>query len=46
MLGENVYNSIRENIPSTIDLTSQPDGLYFIHISNEKGKRTKKLIIY
>lgn len=45
MLGEIVYDSTVENISSTIDLSNQPEGFYFMHISHEKGKSIKKLIL-
>lgn len=37
-----LYN---ENIISTIDLSNQKNGIYFIHFTNGKSKAVKKLII-
>ncbi|MBI4946480.1 MAG: T9SS type A sorting domain-containing protein [Bacteroidetes bacterium] len=46
ILGEKVYQSIIQQLTnSTIDLSAQPNGIYFIHIKTEQGTATQKLII-
>ena len=45
-MGEKVFQSpIRQLRNSTIDVSNQPDGIYFINIKTEKESFTKKLII-
>ncbi|MBI4931928.1 MAG: T9SS type A sorting domain-containing protein [Bacteroidetes bacterium] len=47
MLGEKVYTSpiTDYRLPITIDLSSQPNGIYFCKVTGEKFSRTKKLIL-
>ncbi|MCE9540836.1 MAG: T9SS type A sorting domain-containing protein, partial [Bacteroidetes bacterium] len=44
-LGETVYQSGTGNQTSVIDLSGQPKGIYFVHINNEKGNTTEKLVL-
>jgi hypothetical protein len=43
MLGELVYSTTQLNL--VIDLSSQPNGVYFIHIISERGRAVKKVVI-
>lgn len=45
MLGAVVYSSGREDDLSTIELSNQPNGLYFVHIIHEKGTSIEKLVL-
>lgn len=47
MLGESVFSTINVNrpTPNEIDLSSQPNGIYFIQIKSEKESFAQKIII-
>lgn len=45
MLGELVYTSQTGGTVSAIELSNQPNGLYFVHITHEKGKSIEKLVL-
>ncbi len=45
ILGAIVYQSEIKNVKSEIDLSKQPNGIYFINIKTEKGTSVQKLII-
>ena len=45
LIGEKIYSSVLYSNKSEIDLTKQPQGIYFIKINSEKGTDTKKIII-
>lgn len=44
VLGENIYNSEIKNRKSEIDLSKQPDGIYFAQLKTEQGIVSKKII--
>lgn len=47
--GEKVYQShqliANGSQPMTIDLSSQPNGIYFLHVTTEQGNAVKKIMI-
>ncbi len=45
--GKKVYSTcnLKDLTPNEIDLGSHPDGIYFLHLSTEKGNVTKKIIL-
>jgi Ice-binding-like/Secretion system C-terminal sorting domain len=43
MIGMKVYHS--EEFPSTIDLSAQPNGIYFLHFTNGHQNQIKKIMI-
>jgi plastocyanin len=47
MLGEKVYSmyNIQHISSNVMDMSAQPDGVYFIHIKTEQGTNTKKITI-
>ena len=45
VMGEKVYSSTQPLTNSTIDISNQPDGVYFLNIKTEKESYTKKIII-
>ncbi|MBI3511563.1 MAG: T9SS type A sorting domain-containing protein [Bacteroidetes bacterium] len=47
VLGEIIYSSATDNrqLTTDIDLSSQPDGIYFVNVKNEKESFTQKIII-
>lgn len=45
VLGKNIYQSEIKNQKSEIDISKQPNGVYFINIKTEKGTVSRKLII-
>lgn len=45
IFGEKVFQSEMKNQKSEIDLSKQPDGIYFVHVISEKGRVIKKIII-
>ena len=45
ILGEKVFTSTINHQPSTIDLSSHPNGIYFVHLQTEQGAANKKLIL-
>lgn len=45
VLGENICQSEIKNQKSEINLSEQPNGLYFINLKTEKGTSVQKLII-
>lgn len=46
VIGEKIYESaISQNNNSTIDISSQPNGIYFMQLKTEKGIASKKIII-
>jgi hypothetical protein len=44
-LGEEILFKKIQNPKSEIDLSKQPNGIYFIHITSERGTAVKKIII-
>ena len=44
-VGEKVFMKTSSTGKTEVDLSAQSDGIYFLHINNEKGTTTKKLII-
>ncbi len=44
-LGKIVFSTKTNNSQSDVDLSSQPNGFYFIQIKTEQGMLVKKLII-
>ncbi|MEX2437923.1 MAG: zinc-dependent metalloprotease [Candidatus Babeliales bacterium] len=49
LLGEKVYSQKTDasrSLSMTVDLSSQPKGVYFVHLSTENGTVTKKLVIH
>jgi hypothetical protein len=44
-LGGEIYQSKIKNQKSEIDLSAQPNGVYFLHVQSENGTTVKKLII-
>ncbi|MBI3511564.1 MAG: T9SS type A sorting domain-containing protein [Bacteroidetes bacterium] len=45
ILGEIIYQTQIQNSNSEIDLSSEPDGIYFVNVKNEKESFTQKIII-
>jgi len=45
VLGEKVFTSTINHQTSAIDLSSQPNGIYFIQIKTEEGTVNKKIVI-
>ena len=46
VFGEKIYQSANLTIPeSIIDLSNQPDGIYFVQLSTDKVKAINKIII-
>lgn len=49
MLGERIYQSAHPHIRTSshlqIDLSSQPDGIYFVRVNTEKGVVSKKVVV-
>ncbi len=45
LLGEKIYQSTLDNQQSTIDLSAQPKGIYFLQVKNKNRIINKKLII-
>ncbi|MBI4931003.1 MAG: T9SS type A sorting domain-containing protein [Bacteroidetes bacterium] len=44
LIGEKIYSSKVNSSQTEIDLTKQPQGIYFIKVNSEKGTSIKKLI--
>jgi hypothetical protein len=44
-LGEKIYSEINNNSQNEIDLSNQPNGIYFVTIETEKESITRKIII-
>ncbi|MBI4929805.1 MAG: T9SS type A sorting domain-containing protein [Bacteroidetes bacterium] len=44
-IGEKVYSTTSRNEKREIDLSAQPEGIYFVRMLNEKGASVKKIII-
>ena len=44
-IGEKVFMKTSASGKTELDLSSQNSGIYFLHISNEKGTATRKIII-
>ncbi|MES2836019.1 MAG: choice-of-anchor tandem repeat GloVer-containing protein [Bacteroidota bacterium] len=45
VLGETIYSSQINTSKTEIDLSNQPEGVYFINLKTENGNATKKIII-
>ncbi len=45
VLGDKVYQTVVHNAQSEIDLSAQPNGIYFLQIITEQGTTNKKIII-
>ena len=45
MFGEKIYSSINNSTKSEIDLSKQPNGIYFLQIKTSAGIANKKIII-
>ena len=45
ILGESIYKSEIKNQKTEVDLSLQPNGIYFINIQTEKESNTQKIII-
>lgn len=45
VLGEKIYQSEVNSLESEIDLSNQPNGIYYINIKTEEGFVSKKIII-
>jgi hypothetical protein len=45
LVGEKIYQSAINSTKSEIDLSKQPNGIYFLQLKTEQGVATKKLII-
>jgi hypothetical protein len=45
LLGEKVYSAILQSRDAMINLSAEPDGVYFLNIITEKEIKTQKLII-
>jgi len=45
VLGEKIFSQKNQNEKSEIDLTKQPNGIYFLQLKTEQGTAVKKIII-
>ncbi|MBI3502649.1 MAG: T9SS type A sorting domain-containing protein [Bacteroidetes bacterium] len=45
VFGERVYSTIQPSNHSTIDLSNQPPGIYFLRIGTSEGIISKKLVV-
>lgn len=45
ILGEKVFETKTFNIKTEVDISNQPNGIYFLKINSENGTATKKIII-
>jgi hypothetical protein len=45
IVGEKVYQSEISNKQSVIDISNQPKGVYFVHITSEQGTAMQKILI-
>ena len=43
--GEKVYSLIRSSAQSLINLSSQPEGVYFIQVKTAEGVIAKKIVV-
>jgi len=44
-IGQEIYQTVISGRKTPIDLSTQPDGLYFLHIHTEQGDMVKKIIL-
>jgi len=44
-VGQEVYYTIMKGYRQNIDLSTQPDGFYFVHVYMEKGSQVYKIAI-
>lgn len=45
MMGEKVYMGYGPRTNKTIDISSQPNGVYFLYLKSEEGSTAKKIIV-
>ena len=45
IIGEKIYQSETTNLTTEIDLSNQPNGIYFINLKTKEGMVSKKIII-
>jgi hypothetical protein len=45
MVGEKIYQSVLSNSQNIINLSSQPAGMYFVHLKSEEGVEVGKVLI-
>jgi hypothetical protein len=45
ILGECVYQQIGKYVNLQIDLSTAPNGIYFLHLKTEQGSATKKIVV-
>ena len=45
ILGETIYQTAKDNLQATINLSSQPKGIYFVQVKTEKGILNRKIVI-
>jgi uncharacterized repeat protein (TIGR03803 family) len=45
VVGEKIYESVLSGLQNTINLNSQPDGMYFIYLKSEEGVEVGKVLL-
>jgi uncharacterized repeat protein (TIGR03803 family) len=45
VVGEKIYESVLSSLQNTIDLNSQPDGMYFVYLKSEEGVEVGKVLV-
>ncbi len=45
ILGETIYQTTKDNLQASINLSSHPKGIYFVQVKTEKGILNRKIVI-
>jgi len=45
IVGENIYQSVLNNTQTEINLTAQPDGMYFVYLKSDEGVEVEKVVV-